>query len=117
MRCLPSRIQDRNEILRQMLRHAISLRLRNNKRKRQKHTPEETETRSNRNDKFHILQRTNEIHNIKRLLGMLQPRLEGHVGNAQHSQDQKGADTHCPGESDFGNQIRYHDWENHTSQT
>lgn len=99
-----------------MLRHAISLRLRDNKRKWQKHPPEETEARSSRNDEFFILQRTDEIHKSKWFLRMLQPRLEGNIGNAQHSQNQKGADAHCPWETDLRNEIRHHDGENDTSK-
>lgn len=48
---------------------------------------------------------------------MLQPRLESDIGNAQHSQNQERANAHCPRKPNLGDQIRYHDGEDHSSQT
>jgi hypothetical protein len=48
---------------------------------------------------------------------MRQPRLQRQIGNSQNEQDKKGADSHCPRETDLGNQIADHDGEDNTAQT
>ncbi len=47
---------------------------------------------------------------------MLQVRCDGQIRKDRKSQDQKGADTHCPAEAKLGNKMLHHEWEYHAAE-
>ena len=114
---LPGRVEDWNQVQRQMLGHAISLSLGDHKRKGQEHAPKETKARRHRDHKFDILQGPDEIHDIKWLFGVCDARFESRIGDGQHCKDHKGADPHRPGKSHLGDEIRDHDGKNDSAET
>lgn len=113
---MPRSIQNRNQIRRQPGRHAVPLRLEDDKRKGQEHAPEEEKRACHGQHEPELPQRPEEVQDTERLAVVPQPRPHRQIRDAQQEQDQERADAHGPAEPNLGHQVVHHDREDDAAQ-